>query len=211
METTEKTNDWTTFWTTLTVVWMAVLALIFGVFWHSWNLVFGEIPALGEVTWLTAKENSAGVIIKPAVILTLPLTLSRSWDMLMAPIFVLIFCQLFHRAEVRIKEDLAIVSLAISLILGLAFGLAFDLAFSLLFGAALSLVLGLVGGPALGLVSGLGYSFIIGAFWLGLLPGLGVFLIIASPSFLIGAIAAIYRKLTNVDISGLKRLLAGHS
>ena len=61
-------------------------------------------------------------------------------------------------------------------------------------------------------ISGLGYSFVVGLFWLGLLPGLAMFIIITAPLWLIISGVAVYRAFKNrprADWSGVKALLTG--
>ena len=182
-------------WTTVTVVWMGLAALALGAFWHGWNLVAGEIPVLTSVTWLTEKVGTDGMIGHPAQILILPLGLSRSWDMLGAVLFVWLVCRFWRLAEAnKIKKDDLLVGRVGGLVGGLVFGLVFGL--------------------VVGLGVGLGYSFVIGLFWLGLLPGLAVFFIITAPLWLIAGGVAAYRAVKNrsrADWSGVKQLLTGVS
>src|SRR3989344_7511009 len=173
---------------------MGLAALALGAFWHGWNLVAGEIPVLTSVTWLTERTGDNGMILRPAKIFTLPLGLSRSWDMLGAALFVWLVCRFWRRTETSAKKDDLLVGLVGGLVGGLVFGLVFGL--------------------VVGLGVGLGYSFVIGLFWLGLLPGLAVFFIITAPLWLIAGGVAAHRAAQNrspADWTGVKQLLTGVS
>lgn len=199
MEMAEKTRNWTV----VTLVWMTVSTLFFSAFWYIWCLVSDKIPA-------------------PKVPI-LQLAVSRSWDMAVAPIFVLIFCQLYRWAEkqdgkIRIRnlaeaewEELEFAlswqlpekksELLIELFFGLIAGLISAVIPSSLFFIIILacmfpiLITWMTAGLSAWLVFWLGFSFIIGLFWFGLLLGLGIFLIMASPRFLVIALGTIYRKL----------------
>ena len=182
--------------TTVTVVWMGLAALAVGAFWHGWNLIFGQIPILETVIMVVEETNTAGVITQPAWILTLPFGLSRSWDMLGVAIFVWLGFRFWRWAKAEEKDDL-VFGLVVGLVVGLVFGLVF----------------GLVVGLGVGLIFGLGYSFIVGLCWLGLGPGLVMFVVITTPFWLIAGIIATYRAIKNrpraADWSGVKALLSG--
>jgi len=188
-------------WTTVTVVWMGLAALAIGAFWHGWNLITGEIPVLTEIKWLAEKTGVDGAIERPATIITMPFGLSRSWDMLGAVLFVWIGFRLKRRAEVKSPKQADFI-----------FGLVGGLVGGLVVGLGGGLGLGPVDGPGFGLISGLGYSFVVGLFWLGLLPGLAMFIIITAPLWLIISGVAVYRAFKNrprADWSGVKALLTG--
>ena len=196
-------------WTTVTVVWMCLSALVMSVFWHIWNLVHGAIPVLTEVLWQSKELGVNDQVIKPAVMLTLLLGLSRSWDVLGAVLFSYIFCRLWYYAEADKQEEEND-----NLSFGLAFGLAVSLAFGLLIGLFFGLLFGLLIGPFFGLFFGLGYSFVIGLFWLGLMPGLAAFFIFTAPFWLIGGVKIAWRIFKNrsrADWSGVKQIVSGRA
>jgi len=201
-------------WTTVTVVWMGVAALALGAFWHGWNLITGEIPVLTEVVWLTEKTSADGTVETPARILTLPLGLSRSWDMLGAAMFVWLGLWFCRWAEVKSsnREDL-VFGLVFGLVAGLVAGLVVALGAGLVASLVFALAAGLVASLVAGLAVGLGYSFMIGLFWLGLLPGLAVFVIITAPLWLMAGSVIVYCAVKNrsrADWSGVKALLSGN-
>lgn len=141
---------------------MGVTALVFGLFWHIWNIFAGEVLAVRELTMLVGNEG------EESIIWTLPFAVSHSWDMLVAPLFVLAFSWLQSRTEEGTDEnDMLVIGLIGGLVVGLTLmGLIGELDDGVLTGGlALGLLFGLIGGLVAGLGFGLGFGFSCGIFW----------------------------------------------
>jgi len=136
-----------------------VTAILFALFWGIWYLTGSSVPIISEL-----KIDSKTTI-------QLPFSMSRWWDVLIAPTWAVFLILLFTNNRIRKDEDLA-ASLAFGLGVGLVFGLAFFLVGCLIIGLAAFLVtgfgFGLDAGLGAGLVAGLGTG--LGA---GLAFGLG--------------------------------------
>ena len=179
-----------------TTAWHLTLlfALVIGDFWHLWNIVFGEIPALTELLWRKGGELHDGTV-KPDIIWTLPFSVSRSWDIVGVSLFSLILFWLLRWSREKKGAENIIEGLAFGMVfglLGLVFGWTVGMIGWLTIGLFVWLfviVIGLfVKEPANGIGLGLTYSFAFGLFWLGLLPGFVLFLVISSPLLVILAV-----------------------
>jgi len=154
---------------------MFLAGLVMASFWFSWwRELAGEVPSLTELVWFTGRGTD-----KP-VVWTLPFGLSRYWDILAAPIFVLIISRLKHFDSG--SRDALAGGLFFGLFLGLTVGLSFGLSVVVFAGLIIGLTFGLSGRLSVkdGLTFGISYSLVMGLY-LGLLPGLVFFLVIGSP------------------------------
>ena len=169
-----------------TFFWIGVIALAFGLLWNIWNIFAGEILGVRDLTMPPAGEGE-----ESGTVWTLPFSISHSWDILVAPLFVLTFSWIM--SMVRTKED-EFYDLLGGLVFGLFFGLlgwVIDLLFGLLYGLGIglfgnllcSLGIGLFFSPVRGLLCslgyGLGFGFVCGIFWtmpLGAVFGLVIIL-----------------------------------
>lgn len=145
---------------------MGVTALVFGLFWHTCYIFAGEIPAVRE--FIISVDGKG----EKSTIWALPFAVSHSWDMLVAPLFVLAFSWLQSRTEEGTDEnDMQFVGLAVGLVVGLMLmGLIGRLGDGVLTGGLalglfIGLVVGLFGGLGFVLGFGLGFGFSCGIFW----------------------------------------------
>lgn len=182
-------------WTRFTVLWMALAVLIASAFWGNWNLVFGQIPVLETVTMISEKTDAGGAITRPAWILTLPFGLSRSWDILGAPMFVWFLSFLWRWARAKGQKQ---KNLVFDLIVGLFTGAlvlgTVGPAGILFVGLIATLFVASIRGSNESLIFVLGFSLVPG-FWFGFLPGLAVFAVIASSIWLIAGTIIVWRAL----------------
>ena len=118
--------------------WPLVTFIVFALFWGIWYFVAGSVPATESVK-LTITESW-----------TLPFAVSRWWDLLFGPAYVLAIL-VFRHPEVQ-KDDEFVIGLGLGFMFGAMFGLGFGLGFGLVFGAML----------------GLGFGFGIGL-WVGII------------------------------------------
>jgi len=143
--------------------WPLVTFIVFALFWGIWYFVAGSVPATESVK-LTITESW-----------TLPFAVSRWWDLLFGPAYVLAIL-VFRHPEVQ-KDDEFVIGLGLGFMFGAMFGLGFGLMFGVMFGLGLGLViglgLGLVFGAMFGLGFGLGFGLVFGAM-LGLGFGFGI-------------------------------------
>ncbi len=166
-----------------TIVWMSVFALAFGLFWHVWNLIVGEIPVIREIIMRTGVKPTD----PPRWTIILPFTLSHSWDMLVAPFFILAFSILPQKVKGDKKIDPSF-GLVFGLFFGLSFGLIFGMGIGMWMGMGFGLVLAMFfslgAGLVFGLSYGLGFGFMIGLVWT--MPvGIAVTALIVAPLHLI--------------------------
>ena len=147
----------------LIAIYSTLLAVLV---WGIWSL-FAPVPVMTEIVW------DKGAVWR------LPFSVSRWWDVLFAPIWVLFISSLYLFVKPYILAKYPSVSdddLVAGLALGLVFGLSLSLSLGLVaglgagLGASLvfALVAGLVAGLVFALVTGLGAG--LGA---GLVSGMG--------------------------------------
>jgi len=113
-----------------------------------WAIVTAGVTALFWFIWSRVAEVPVTTVIRLTKSQVLPISLSRWWDVLAAPIWSTVFILLF-------TSDLAKKIEKADVLFGLGFGLVPGLAFGLVFGLGPGLVFGLAG---LGL--GLGFGLI---------------------------------------------------
>lgn len=120
-------------------------ASMIALFWGAWYLIIGQVPA---VTSIKLTEDW---------VYHLPFEISRWWDILIGPIWSVLFILFFTSDYIidRENEDMPAVlayalffCLASGLILSLIFSLIFGLAYALIFCLAYALIFCLAAGPA---------------------------------------------------------------
>lgn len=131
----------------LLVRWALVSAGLVALFWGSWYLTYGSVPMVSAIK------------LTPNWTLNLPFSISRWWDVLMAPVWSTILILIFTNHRDMKDKGLAlgltsglVFMLASGPASGLVFGLAFG-AFGLVLGLVLGLVFMLASRLALGLVT----------------------------------------------------------
>lgn len=112
---------------------MVIVALVFGVLWHIWNIFGGEIPSISELVMKTGGEND-----QDRVVWSLPFSISHSWDVLVAPLFVLAFWRLIVLFEW--KPDYLITGLVLGLISGVGSGLSLNVIGLIAIGMGIGLI-----------------------------------------------------------------------
>jgi len=186
-----------------TLIWTILSVSVIASFWHFWYIAYGEIPALTELLWRKGGELHDGTV-KPDIIWTLPFAVSRSWDIVGVSLFSLILFWLLRWSREKKGAENIIEGLAVGMVFGLL-GLLFGWTVGMigwltigLFVLLFVIVIGLfVKEPANGIGLGLTYSFALGLFWLGLLPGFVLFLAISSPLFIIIALRNAFFSVSN--------------
>lgn len=190
-----------------TFLWMGFVALAFALFWHIWNLIAGSIPSVSELAILNT-------------VWEMPFTISHSWSVLLAPLFVPAFLWFFSRVKAKTEEEILLVSLTPGV--GLIFGFSIAMGYHEAPNAQVILwSMGLVVGLCVSLLSsiwgikngirhtatyGLGFGFGFGlssTMPLGIIAGL--FLILPLSTFLLSGfftkqiIKSLWNQLPNDD------------
>lgn len=163
--------------------WMTFSAIIISIFWLSYHFLGGEVPSFSSINWVTEREYP-GLPINPPISYDLPykIKISRFWDALAMPTFILIFFRILKNTENK-------AYLAIMIVLGMVVGLIFGILAGQFHGLRVGIMAGAGFGAALGLVFGTAYgtafvatsSLMVGLLAIGLLPGFVYLLIIGTP------------------------------
>lgn len=157
--------------------WSLITAGVIALFWTIWYLINGEVPEVREITLL-----SVGMIDNnQPLVFTLQSGISRWWDVLFAPVWVVVLIEIFTSKKIQNNGGLflfLILCLVLSLILGCIVGLSTvvgsELGSGLIFILFASLAFSLGADLLIGQVLVLGFSLGVGLFF-----GLGLSMIIS--------------------------------
>ena len=115
--------------------WSVLSSSLIALFWTIYYFTTGSVPIVTSID------------LTPTTTIDLPFTISRWWDILIGPIYTIIFVSIFNANTMKRDEDFntaLVVGLIIGLGVGLVVGLGFGLGVSLGFGLVVGLVAGLL-------------------------------------------------------------------
>ena len=152
--------------------WSLLTGGLIALFWVIYYFINGSVPVVSTLKWSDTQT------------ITLPFLVSRWFDILIGPLYSIIFVYLFISNKIKENEELGFalvvalfVGLVVALFVGLVVAPGFGLVFALVF--ALAVALGFALGFAL--VFGLGFGLVFAlVFALGFGLGAGLAAVLAA-------------------------------